>query len=40
MTFIDRPLSGGLLALSLILVVIAVIPTIRKSREEVFQGAE
>jgi len=40
MTFIDRPLSGGLLALSLIMVVIAVIPSIRKGREEVFQGAE
>ena len=40
MTFIDRPLSGGLLALSVILVVIAVIPSIRKGREEVFQGAE
>ena len=40
MTFIDRPLSGGLLALSLVLVVIAVLPSIRKSRDEVFVGAD
>ena len=40
MTFIDHPLSGGLLALSLVLVVIAIGPSIRKSREEVFQGAD
>ena len=40
MTFIDHPLSGGLLALSLVLVVIAIVPSIRKSREEVFQGAD
>jgi putative tricarboxylic transport membrane protein len=40
MTFIERPLSGGLLAVSLLLVVIAILPTIRKSRDQVFQGAE
>jgi TctA family transporter len=40
MTFIDRPLSGGLLALSLVLVVIAVLPSIRKSRDEVFVGGD
>jgi len=40
MTFIDHPLSGGLLALSLVLVVIAIVPSIRKSRDEVFQGAD
>ncbi len=39
-TFIDRPLSAGLLAISLILVVIAVLPAIRKSREVAFQGAD
>jgi putative tricarboxylic transport membrane protein len=39
-TFIDRPLSAGLLAVSLVLVVIAVLPAIRKSREEAFQGAD
>jgi len=36
-TFVERPLSAGLLALSLILVIIAVLPAIRRSREEVFQ---
>ena len=38
MTFVERPLSGGLLALALVLVVIAVLPSIRKSRDEVFVG--
>ena len=38
--FVDRPLSAGLLAVSLILVVIAVLPAIRKSREVAFQGAD
>jgi putative tricarboxylic transport membrane protein len=40
MTFVDRPLSAGLLLVALVLVVIAVLPSIRKSREEVFQGAD
>jgi putative tricarboxylic transport membrane protein len=40
MTFIDRPLSAGLLLLSLITIVLAVLPAIRKSREEVFQEAD
>jgi putative tricarboxylic transport membrane protein len=40
MTFIDRPLSGGLLALSLVLIVIAILPSIRKSREQVFVEAD
>jgi hypothetical protein len=31
MTFIDRPLSGGLLAVALVLVVIAILPTIRRA---------
>jgi putative tricarboxylic transport membrane protein len=40
MTFVDRPLSAGLLLVALVLVVIAVLPSIRKSREEVFQGTD
>jgi putative tricarboxylic transport membrane protein len=36
MTFLDRPVSGGLLALALILLVIALLPSIRKGRDEVF----
>jgi putative tricarboxylic transport membrane protein len=39
MTFVERPLSGGLLLLALILVVIAILPSIRKGREEAFQEA-
>jgi len=39
-TFVDRPLSGGLLALSLVLVIIAILPSIRKGREEVFADAD
>jgi len=37
MTFVERPLSAGLLVVSLILVIIAVLPSVRKSREDVFQ---
>lgn len=37
MTFIERPLSGVFLFATLVLVVIAVLPAIRKSREQVFQ---
>ena len=40
MTFLDRPLSAGLLFLSLILMVIAILPTIRKGREQVFHEAD
>jgi putative tricarboxylic transport membrane protein len=36
MTFLDRPISAGLLAVAVILLVIALLPTIRKSRDEVF----
>jgi putative tricarboxylic transport membrane protein len=36
MTFIDRPVSTGLLAVALILLVLALLPTIRKGRDEVF----
>jgi putative tricarboxylic transport membrane protein len=36
MTFIDRPISAGLLAVAAILLVIALLPSIRKGRDEVF----
>ncbi|TDR93433.1 tripartite tricarboxylate transporter permease [Enterovirga rhinocerotis] len=36
MTFIERPLSGVLLAVAVILLVVALLPSIRKSRDEVF----
>ncbi len=40
MTFIERPVSAVLLALALMLLVIAALPSIRKKREEVFvEGA-
>ncbi|MCG7392180.1 tripartite tricarboxylate transporter permease [Microvirga sp. ACRRW] len=35
-TFIERPVSAGLLAVSAILLVIALLPSIRKGRDEVF----
>ena len=35
-TFIDRPVSAGLLAVAAVLLVIALLPSIRKSRDEVF----
>jgi putative tricarboxylic transport membrane protein len=34
--FLTRPISGVLIALSVILLVIAVLPMIRKRRDEVF----
>jgi putative tricarboxylic transport membrane protein len=34
--FFTRPISGGLLAVSLLLLVLAVLPMIRKRRDEVF----
>jgi putative tricarboxylic transport membrane protein len=37
MTFVESPVSLGLLIIAAIIVVLAVLPTIRKSREEVFQ---
>jgi putative tricarboxylic transport membrane protein len=37
MTFIERPLSASLLLLALVLIVIAVLPSIRAGREGVFQ---
>jgi putative tricarboxylic transport membrane protein len=35
-TFIDRPVSAGLLAVAAILLVLALLPSIRKGRDEVF----
>jgi putative tricarboxylic transport membrane protein len=36
-TFIERPVSGALLALAVLIIVIAVLPAVRKGREEAFQ---
>jgi putative tricarboxylic transport membrane protein len=36
MTFVERPLSAALLVLALAVMVIAVLPTVRKGREEAF----
>ena len=38
LTFVERPLSGGLLVLALLVLVIAILPSIRSKREEAFQG--
>jgi putative tricarboxylic transport membrane protein len=35
-TFVDRPVSAGLLAVAAIMLVIALLPAIRKGRDEVF----
>jgi putative tricarboxylic transport membrane protein len=35
-TFLDRPISAGLLAVAAILLALALLPTIRKGRDEVF----
>lgn len=35
-TFITHPVSGGLLAIAVILLVVALLPSIRKGRVEVF----
>jgi len=40
MTFLDRPLSAGLLAVALMLMIIAVLPAIRQRREVVFKEAD
>jgi putative tricarboxylic transport membrane protein len=37
MTFLERPVSAGLLLVALIIIVVAVTPSIRKTREEAFQ---
>jgi putative tricarboxylic transport membrane protein len=36
MTFIERPLSAGLLAVALAVLIVAVLPAMRKSRDQVF----
>jgi putative tricarboxylic transport membrane protein len=35
-TFVDRPISAGLLAVAAVLLVLALLPSIRKGRDEVF----
>lgn len=37
MTFLNRPISAGLLALTVLVLVVVLLPSIRKKREEVFQ---
>jgi putative tricarboxylic transport membrane protein len=37
MTFVERPVSAALLLLAVAIMVIAVLPTVRKGREEAFQ---
>ncbi|NDA47568.1 MAG: tripartite tricarboxylate transporter permease [Alphaproteobacteria bacterium] len=36
MTFVERPLSAALLAVAIIMLVLALLPSVRKSRDEVF----
>ncbi|MGO4665802.1 tripartite tricarboxylate transporter permease [Bosea sp. 2KB_26] len=36
MTFIERPISGGLLAVAVIILVVALLPSISQKRDEVF----
>ena len=38
MTFVERPISAVLLLLAAVVIVIAVLPTVRKEREKAFQG--
>ncbi len=38
MTFVERPLSGALLLLAVLVLVVAILPNIRKKREEAFAG--
>ncbi|WP_262983197.1 hypothetical protein [Paracoccus mutanolyticus] len=35
-TFLTSPLSAGLLLVALVALVIAILPSIRKSRDEIF----
>jgi putative tricarboxylic transport membrane protein len=37
MTFVERPVSAGLLLVALAIIVIAVLPTVSKSRQRAFQ---
>ena len=39
-TFVERPLSAGLLLVALVLIIIAILPSIRQSREQVFKEAD
>jgi putative tricarboxylic transport membrane protein len=36
MTFVERPLSAGLLIVALLIIIIAILPSMRKSRDSVF----
>ncbi|MGE3067324.1 MAG: tripartite tricarboxylate transporter permease [Hyphomicrobiaceae bacterium] len=36
-TFLERPLSGSLLAIAVVLMIIAILPSVRRQREDVFQ---
>jgi putative tricarboxylic transport membrane protein len=36
-TFVERPVSAGLLVVALAIVVIAIVPAVRKGREQAFQ---
>ena len=38
--FVTRPISASLLALALVIVVIALLPSVRQKREVVFQGED
>ena len=38
MTFVERPLSASLLVLAVLVVVVAILPSISSKREEAFQG--
>jgi putative tricarboxylic transport membrane protein len=38
MTFVERPLSAGLLVLAVLVLVVAILPNIRNKREEAFAG--
>ena len=38
--FVTRPISATLLALALVVVVLALLPSVRQKREVVFQGED
>ncbi len=37
MTFVERPVSAGLLVLALVILVVALLPSVRRGREDAFQ---
>jgi putative tricarboxylic transport membrane protein len=37
MTFVESPISAGLLLVALVLLVVSLLPSLRRSRDEVFQ---